>query len=154
MRKQYAFTLIEVLFAISFLIMVGVALSALNSAATRFVTATELKTSGNGLNEQALAVVSLLAKTDSNFYNNYVSASGVRKCGTADCYLICPENVAMACSIETTKQSIRLGENRMPFTTLVKIKEITGTTSYSVSAATSWGNGTRDQVSAAQIIEL
>lgn len=145
------FSLIEVIFAISFLIMVGIALSALNAASVRFVNIVELKTTGNALNEQALGFMALEA-TKSDFKNKYID--GGKNCDGSSCYLICPEVLNQRCDVENTKNSIRLGESRVPFTTMISIKELTAQGGVTVTATTDWGNGWRNQVVASQFIAL
>lgn len=149
------FSLIEVLFAVAFLILVGVAMASLNNAAARLTETTELKQMALGINEQSLAFVSLAKRT---MGSAFATTSPYKECISADgsttCYVICPTgttNPTCALVLQATKATLQIGTSKLQFEPKVVIRP-TGT-SYLVNATTSWGKGAQKQMTTARIIE-
>jgi Tfp pilus assembly protein PilX len=148
MRKK-GFSLIEVLFAIVFLILVGVAMAALNNAAARLTETTELKQMALGLNEQSIAFVALEKRTKGAAF-----AAAYPNCVAGQtCYVVCPTGVSPNCTLQlqNTKATLQIGTSKLQFEPRVVIRP-TGT-SYLVNATTAWGSGGQKQLTTARIIE-
>jgi len=153
MTTKRGFSLVEVLFAVLFLILVGLAMSALNSAAVKLVTAAELQTSGYALNEQTMSYINLLSRTQGpNFETNYTASCAL----DSTCYVSCPSNVndpnalATNCSLSSTPARVQLGRNRLQFTPSVVMTK-TGSR-YIVITTASWGSGVSKQVVSSQLL--
>ncbi|MEK7201952.1 MAG: hypothetical protein AAB669_00235 [Patescibacteria group bacterium] len=150
-----SFSLIEVIFAIAFLIMVGVAMATLNNAAARLTETTELKQIALGLNEQSLSFVALEKRTKgANFATTYGTPAppGLDCIGEGKtCYVVCPVDTSGSCVLQKTKATIQIGTSKLQFVPSVVIR-LTGT-SYLVNATTSWGKGVQRQMTTARIIE-
>lgn len=151
------FSLIEVLFAITFLILVGVAMVSLNNAAARLTATTELKQIALGLNEQSLAFVALKKRTLGNdpltgFAKTYATCVAGQTC-----YVVCPPNSGNSSTcplqIQTTKATLNVGTAKAPFTPTVVIRPTGAGGRYLVNATTSWGKGVQKQLTTARIIE-
>lgn len=148
--NRRGFSLIEVIFAIAFLIMVGVAMATLNNAAARLTETTEIKQIALGLNEQSLSFVALEKRTKgSDFVEIYDSCISVD--GSETCYVVCPPDTSQNCALQITKATIQIGTSKLQFVPSVLIRP-TGT-SYLVNASTSWGKGKQRQMTTARIIE-
>lgn len=149
------FSLIEVIFAIAFLIMVGVAMASLNNAAARLTETTELKQIALGINEQSLSFVALEKRTKgADFAITYGSPPGIDCIGTdKTCYVVCPTGSSPDCTLQlqTAKAAVKIGTSKLQFVPSVIIRS-TGT-SYLVNATTSWGKGVQRQMTTARIIE-
>lgn len=150
-----AFSLIEVLFAIVFLILVGVAMAALNNAAARLTETTELKQIALGLNEQSLAFIALTKRT---MGANFATTQPYQGClGGVSCYVICPPtDTSQPCVLKPTnaKEAVKIGTSKLQFTPAVIIRVAEGSTNrYLVNATTSWGKGSQKQLTTARIIE-
>jgi len=157
MKKIDGFSLIEVVFAAAFLIMVGVAMMALNAAASRLVTTAELKMTAEGLNEEALNVMALKKKT-LTATDAFQTTDGTSSCVGASCYVVCdPQTIDQACSIVKTPQGVRVTTSRNTYTTEIKISTLTNVDAdknkYLVIALTSWGSGINKQLKGARILE-
>lgn len=165
MKKQ-GFSLIEVIFAIAFLIMVGVAMATLNNAAARLTETTELKQIALGLNEQSLSFVALEKRTKGATFETTYSANPTicitpnGQTQVISCYVVCPpDETSPTCTlkIQTTKSSLQVGTSKLQFVPSVVIREASGTTGankrYLVNATTSWGKGVQRQMTTARIIE-
>ncbi|MCR4277961.1 MAG: hypothetical protein NUV80_07070 [Candidatus Berkelbacteria bacterium] len=161
MKKQ-GFSLIEVIFAIAFLVLVGVAMATLNNAAARLTETTELKQIALGLNEQSLAFVALEKRTKgANFATAYGPSPGIDCIGTdKTCYVVCPPNETNpTCGliIQKTKSSLQVGTSKLQFVPSIVIREAYGTSGtnkrYLVNATTSWGKGVQRQMTTARILE-
>ncbi|MDP3992894.1 MAG: hypothetical protein Q8Q05_01630 [bacterium] len=149
MKKS--FSLIEVIFAIAFLIMVGVAMATLNNAAARITETTELKQIALGLNEQSLSFVALMKRT---MGANFATTQPYQGCiGGASCYVICPPDTSLVCVLKPTdaKEAVQIGTSKLQFVPSVVIRSTD--TSYLVNATTSWGKGVQKQMTTARIIE-
>lgn len=152
MKKS--FSLIEVIFAIAFLIMVGVAMATLNNAAARLTETTELKQIALGLNEQSLSFVALEKRTKgTNFATTYgPPLAGIDCIGEGKtCYVVCPVDTSLSCVLQKTKATLQVGTSKLQFESSVVIRS-TGN-SYLVNATTSWGKGVQRQMTTARIIE-
>jgi len=154
-----SFSLIEVLFAIAFLIMVGVAMISLNTAAARLTAASEVKQVALGLNEQAISFIALEKRTKSDFGTTYAECitipSGDEGEGSSDktCYVSCPTDVKTACSLATDRSSVQLGANKLQFTQAVIIRETGSGGQLLINSTSSWGSGPRSRLSTARVIE-
>jgi len=147
------FSLIEVLFAITFLVLVGVAMLSLNNATVRITETTELKQIALGLNEQSLAFVALEKRTKgAEFANTYGSPPGIDCIGTnKTCYVVCPIATGGTCLLQKTRATVQLGTSKLQFEPKVIIRQ--AGKSYLVNATVSWGNGLQKQMTTARIIE-
>lgn len=145
------FSLIEVIFAIAFLIMVGVAMATLNNAAARLTETTELKQIALGLNEQSLSFVALEKRTKGNAPITGFAAAYPNCVAGQTCYVACPSDTSQNCALQVTKATVQIGTSKLPFVPSVVIRS-TGT-SYLVNATTSWGKGVQRQMTTARIIE-
>lgn len=148
-QRQQAFSLIEVIFAVSFLVMVGVAMSSLNSAASRLVTTAEIKGAAYALNEQSLSYVTILRESQGDtFEDSYKSTCTLGE----TCYVTCDQSsLATNCSFSATTKAVQLGRSRLQF-----IPEITVTktgNNFLVKAKTSWGKGANRSVISSQLLE-
>ena len=154
--KRPAFSLIEVLFAITFLILVGVAMATLNNTASRLTEATELKDTALALNEQSLSFIALARRTNANFattapYQNCISLSA--QTPPVPCYVICPVITTQSCTLQSTKAAVTIGTNKLQFTPSVLIRPTGANGRYLVNATVSWGAGVSKQLTLARIIE-
>lgn len=148
-----AFSLIEVLFAIAFLIMVGVAMISLNSAATRLTEASEVKQVALALNEQAIAFLALEKKTLANFSDTYgVSCIGVNG-AEKTCFVNCPEDITQNCTLSADRSSIQLGANKLQFAQSVSLVETGSSGQLLVKSTSTWGTGSRNRLTTARVIE-
>lgn len=145
MLVRRGFSLIEVLFAVTFLILVGVAMSSLNSAAARLVTAGETKLSAYALNEQTLAYLTILRKSQGPSFSIAPCSVG------ATCYVSCPTTLAATCSLATEPKAVQLGRSRLQYVSEVRVT-LSGT-SVLLLAKTSWGRGANRSVVSSQLVE-
>lgn len=144
------FSIIEVLFAVAFLIMVGMAMISLNTAALRLINSAELQTVASGLNEESIAVVALAKKTDPSGFNTLI---GSLNCGT-ECYVDCPaDNLSQSCGLANQSKPVQLGRNKLQFVRSLTIKRVGTTDAYIVQAKVSWGNGANKESIASEVIE-
>ena len=146
--KRVGFSLIEVLFAVTFLILVGVAMASLNNAASRLTSATELKDTALALNEQSLSFVALARRTNSSFATTYASCVNGQTC-----YVSCPVDTSQNCVLQTTKSAVTIGKDKLQFTSSVVIRPTGGNGRYLVNATVSWGTGIARQLTLARVIE-
>jgi Tfp pilus assembly protein PilV len=146
LNVRRGFSLIEVLFAVTFLMMVGVAMSSLNSAAARLVTAGETKLSAYALNEQTLAYLTILRKSQAANFS-------VAPCTVGQtCYVSCPASpLATNCSLSTEPKAVQLGRSRLQYVPEVRITQ--SGTSFLLLAKTSWGKGANRSVISSQLVE-
>lgn len=151
------FSLIEVLFAITLLILVGVAMATLNNSASRLTAATEVKDTALALNEQSLSYVALVKRTNGNFATTEPYKSCISGSTSVTCYVICPVATNGNCALQTTKASVKIGTNKLQFTPSVVIlpscinQVCSGR--YLINATVSWGAGVAKQLTLARIIE-
>ncbi|MEK7171212.1 MAG: hypothetical protein AAB774_02820 [Patescibacteria group bacterium] len=165
LRGRKGFSLIEVLFAVTFLIMVGVAMATLNNAASRLTTTTELKQTALALNEQSLSFVAIEKRTNTNFATKYQNASegGLISClpplvgsdsPTPTCYVSCPSiDTGDPCVLQPEKVAVTIGQNKLQFVPSVIIRPSGSAGRYLVNATVSWGSGIARQLTLARIIE-
>ena len=142
------FSLIEVLFAITFLILVGVAMATLNNAASKLTAATELKETALSLNEQSLSFIALEKRTKSTFTTLYSGCVAGQTC-----YVNCPVDTSQNCSLQTTKVAVTVGKNKLQFVPSVVIRPSGASGRYLVNATVSWGTGIQRQLTLARVIE-
>ncbi|QQG49829.1 MAG: hypothetical protein HZB70_03465 [Candidatus Berkelbacteria bacterium] len=148
-RRKKAFSLIEVVFAVSFLIMVGVAMSSLNSAASRLVTTAETKGAAYALNEQSLSYVTILRESlGDTFKQTYESSCVLGE----TCYVACSQdNLAQNCTLNADPKPVQLGRSRLQF--VPEINVINTGNNYLVVAKTTWGKGANRSVVSSQLLE-
>lgn len=148
------FSLIEVLFAIVFLLIVGVGVTALNNAASRLIETTELKIMALSLNEQSVAYTALKKRTlGTAGFNALISCTPA--VGT-DCvrYVLCPATPGQECVISSQAGSVQVGSAKISFQPKVTFKaDPEGGDKLLVVATTSWGRGIQRQIISSQIIE-
>jgi len=150
--KKNAFSLIEVVFASAFLIMVGVAMMALNNAASRLIATAELKMTAEGFNEQAINYLALTKRTATLNTNPFILASTV-DCALQTCYVVCdPLDLSTSCALKSESEGVRVSTSKNTFTTEVVISSL-ASSKYLVVAKTSWGNGLNRQLKGARILE-
>ncbi len=152
-KSRPGFSLIEVLFAITFLILVGTAMTSLNYAAARLTETTELKQMALGLNEQSLSFVALkkraLGGAFATTYQGCITPVGAVT--AVICYVICPTDINQDCLLKLTREAVKVGTSKLQFVPSAIIRP-TGS-SYLVNATTSWGSGIQRQLTTARIIE-
>lgn len=145
---KQGFSLIEVLFAITFLILVGVAMASLNTVAARLTAATELKQVALSLNEQAISFVALEKRTKTNFAASYPDCAAGQTC-----FVVCPTDTSQPCVLQAQKASIKVGTALLQFTSQVVIRPTGAFGRYLVNATAIWGNGISRQATLARIVE-
>ena len=153
-RQRRSFSLIEVLLAITILILVGVAMASLNNAAARLTEVTELKQMALGLNEQSLAFVALKKRTMGADPITGFAATYPNCVASQTCYVVCPtgsSGPSCPLQLQVAKATLQVGTSKLQFVPLVIIRQ-TGT-SYLVNATVSWGKGVQRQLTTARIIE-
>lgn len=173
MRKS-AFSLIEVLFAVSFLLLVGLAITSLSSASLRLTSAAEISTAAYGLNDEALALMSLERKTRapalcpaSGSFEAYIRSNGVNPApaiAANQCaqpvtfYISCPappNYLSTKCTVSTNPVAIQVGRSLLQFVRKVTVAPATVDDKYGpfvVTATTSWGAAVNRQVTASQLL--
>lgn len=152
-RSQIGFSLIEVLFAVTFLVLVGLAMMALNAASSRLVTTAELKVSAQALADEAINFISLQKKTlptsgGSSFATTYNSCID----GGRICYLSCPATISQGCTLSQTRSTIQIGQSKLSYERQVTMKTVP-TNQYLVKVTTSWGNGLGRQLTLSQLLQ-
>lgn len=144
------FSIIEVLFAVAFLIMVGLAMISLNAAALRLINSAELQTVANSLNEESIAVVALTKKSNPSGFANLINSLN---CG-ANCYIDCPaDNLSQPCSLSAESKPVQLGRSKLQFIRTVKIKQVGNNGGHSIQATVRWGSGIGKETTASEVIE-
>jgi Tfp pilus assembly protein PilV len=148
-NQKPGFSLIEVLFSVLFLVMVGLAMSAVNAAAIRLVSAAELKVAAYGLSDEAVGYIALQKKTLSaaNFTTLVTNAG----CLASGCYVYCPTDITQACSLSSTIKTVKLGQNSLQFSRRMTMATISAN-QYLVTMTTSWGAGRSKQIVVGEII--
>lgn len=144
LRARAGFSLLEVLFSISFLVLVGFAVIALNVASLRLVTDAELKTVAYGLNDETIAYLTLLKKQGA--ISDHVGKTT---------YLNCPSSVSQQCNEpSSTPVAVQVGRSRLQFIRKI-ILESSGGDSGSILARTSveWGSGVNRKIETVQFVE-
>lgn len=145
MHSRAGFSLMEVLFAVTFLVMVGLAMSSLNAAASRLVTTAETKLSAYALNEQTLAYLTILRKSQGTNFS-------VAPCTIGQaCYVYCPpDDLATSCTLQTSPKAVQLGRSRLQYVPEVRITQ--SGSSFLLLAKTSWGRGANRSVISSQLV--
>ncbi len=147
--QKPGFSLIEVLFAVLFLVMVGLAMSAVNAAAARLITAAELKITAYALSDEAISYIALQKKTLSAAdFTTLITAPG---CLSSGCYVFCPTDISQSCSLSSTLKTVKLSQNNLQFTRKMTMATVS-TNQYLVNLTTSWGSGKNKQVAVGEII--
>lgn len=147
--RRSGFSLIEVVFAISFLIMVGVAMTVLNAAAARLIALSEIRMTALGLNEQAKSFVALEKRL-----NGLNARFPQHTDPNSEYYVLCDaDEVSQGCTVSPDRQSQFIGRARINYTTRVSFVQIAGTTQYIVRATTAWGGGGARQIVTGQVLE-
>lgn len=137
------FSLIEAVFAIAFLVLVGVAMSVLSSSALGITSRTEVKATAASLNEEALSIIALKRRSNPSFSQEIVD----NNCSTGGCYLNCPTNpLNAACEFSPNDSPITVGANKVPFHRRIQVE--TQGSGYLVTSTTSWGSGANKQIRA------
>lgn len=136
----------EVLFAVTFLMMVGLAMSSLNAAAARLVTTAETKLSAYAINEQTLSYLTILRKAKGGTFS-------IDPCKFGDtCYILCPpDSLADNCSLQSEPKAVQLGRSRLQYVPEVRITQ--SGNGFLLLAKTSWGRGANRSVVSSQFIE-
>ncbi len=145
MNKKTAFSLVEVLFAVAFLTMVGVAMMALNATAIRITEVAELKIMATGLVTEAVQSAALERKASAVWD---LPAS----CKTTGCYVLCAADTAK-CTFTANRQTTRLGSGKVQFETKLtsRVADVSG--HIIVTGTTNWGSGLNRQVTASKYLE-
>lgn len=159
MKQKAGLSIIEVIFAISFLAIVGIAMLILSTTALRLSSTNDRSAAATSLNQEALTVVMMTRRADANFAQTINSLG----CSGAGCYLSCPSvPLSGACQLSATASPIVLGDDRTRYQRQVKIEPIIGegepgqgpsTIGYAVQTTTSWGAGLNRKVSASARID-
>lgn len=149
MMKKRGFSLIEVLFAVAFLMMIGVGMTTLNAAASRLIAIAEIKTIALALNEQAAAYMSLAKKTNSAAFGDQFS-----DCYGTGCYLLCPNNVSEDCGVIESRRAFQVGNSKLQFAIFMNVRAIDlSSSSELLTVTSSWGQGSSRQLRTVHILE-
>jgi len=154
---KLGFSLIEVLFAVTFLIMVGLATTALNTAVLKVIVNNEITTTASVLNDESLAFVALERKVrakgttpGNGDFLTFIEKSNCHQ--TTGCFVSCPvADLSQSCSLEKNAVPVVLGRSRLRYTQAVTIVLVGS--GFSIKTTTRWGNGARDQATAHQFID-
>jgi hypothetical protein len=145
--KKPSFSLIEVIFSASLLIMVGVAMASLNNAAARLVANSEIKLTAQGVNDQALAFLAI------KYYQSNPKEDPCKNLAT--CFVVCDVNKFTNendfCQVSVNREGIRLESFKQPLITQINIQQ--SDSQLLAVATTSWGNGIQRQIKGARILE-
>jgi|GEM_PF-2087841 len=150
------FSLLEVLFSVAFLIMVGLGIIALNVSSLRLVVDSETKTVAYALNDETIAHLRLMIeRLDLEGLGGFRDTTSICTPDTGGCYLSCPEQLDASCSLQETPAPIQLGRSRLTFIRHVKVSEIqpSGSGKFLVQTATSWGTGISRSIQANYFLE-
>lgn len=138
LTMKQGFSLLEVLFVVGFLVVIGVAITSLNRAALNLIVSAETRTVAHGVAEDGTAY--LVAKAKATTYASFISGLGLPAgtC-TADAqgyyssaspcivYISCPtaENATVhltdPCVISATEKNVLVGISKLKFVTKVSI---------------------------------
>jgi hypothetical protein len=156
-RRKAGFSLLEVVFATTFLIMVGVAMVSLTVTALKLSDAAEVTTTATTLNEETLSIVALIRRTAGSNFQNLIGSAGAGCDSGNGCYLDCPISpLNYNCQLSTTPVPVTLGRSELRFIRQVKITLRTDTPSgdkYLVRATTIWGSGPSRQAVSALLLD-
>lgn len=149
MIRRRAFSLIEVLFAVAFLIMVGLAMTALNTAALKVIVNNEITTTASVLNDEALAYVALARKAGVDEFSELMKAAG---CDDIGCFVNCPTSLGSGCTLEKSPAPVTLGRSKLSFKRelLIRLPSSGGMT---VKATVRWGTGIKNQATAYRFLD-
>ncbi len=137
------FSLLEVLFSISFLVLVGFALIALNVASLRLVTDAELKTVAYGLNDETVAYLSLLKKQGGSSFPVGQTF-----------YLDCPASVSVPCKVlSPTPVAVQVGRSRLQFIRKIMFESAGTTGAILARTSVEWGSGINRKIETVQFVE-
>lgn len=148
-KTQPAFSLIEVLFAVAFLVMVGLAMTALNAAALKVIVNNEITTTASVLNDEALAYLALERKVRSN--EEFMAFVGGANCTTTGCFVSCPATLMSGCTLGETAAPVTVGRSRLSFRRELLISA--SGTGVTARVTTRWGTGIRNQSTAYQFLD-
>lgn len=144
-RKELSrgFTLLEVLFAVAFLILVGVAMTVLNGAGLRLISNSELSTVATNLSEESVAYLTIIRHYNPSAFDTTMSAYG---CSTgAGCYVNCPTTMTSRCSLQSTPVYTTIGNYRVKFLRKILVTKAASGTHYILQSTISWGSSATTQ---------
>jgi len=153
--KKAGFSLLEVLFSVAFLILVGLAVIALNVASLRLITSSETKTTAYALNDEAISYLAVLFHTKS-IAEFETLVLGEKDCdGPSGCYLRCSvTQLNQECSLEQMPDTVQLGRSRLSFVRQLRVSETpAGSDKYLVHTSVSWGSGINREIQASYFLE-
>lgn len=148
-KNAPGFSLIEVLFAVAFLVMVGLAMTALNAAALKVIVSNEITTTASVLNDEALAYLALQRKVTS--HDEFMETIKAVGCDSDGCFVNCPITLTSGCTLEKTPAPVSLGRSKLSFRREVHIAEASN--GVTARATTRWGTGVRNQATAYQFLD-
>lgn len=152
--SRRGFSLIEVLFAVTFLVLVGMAMITLNAASSRLVATSELKVSAQALADEAINFIALQKKTLPSGGGPGSFAATYAACidGGKTCYVNCPTTITASCTLTPTATAIQIGQSKLSYSRLVNITSVP-TNQYLVKVKTSWGSGIGRQITINQLLQ-
>lgn len=150
LKQQQGFSLLEVLFSISFLVLVGFAVIALNVATLRLVTDSEVKTTAYALNDEALDWLRLKYKTLTT--PAFTALVTPVNCLGTGCFVRCSvQTLSEDCSLQSTAQPAQLGKSRLQF--VRRLKLTAAGSGYLVRSTVQWGSGFNRQVQTSHYLQ-
>jgi Tfp pilus assembly protein PilV len=148
-KNSPAFSLIEVLFAVAFLVMVGLAMTALNAAALKVIVSNEITTTASVLNDEALAYVALQRTVTA--HDEFMETMKANGCDSDGCFVNCPTTLTSSCTLDKSPAPVSLGRSKLSYRRELRVIEAGhGVT---VRATTRWGTGIRNQATAYQFLD-
>ena len=149
--KNYGFTLLEVIFAIAFLLMISMAIISLDLIGLKMMDRSEVKTLAYGLNDENIGFSDFCWQNSTNNISgcglvptNQSQLTGFDAAPTY--YIDCKEDVTKDCQLTGSKMSITAGKNRQPFTREIKFYRDSLSNLNMLYSKISWGAGDANMV--------
>lgn len=157
---EKGFTLLEVIFAVSFLVLLGMAIISLDLVGLKMMNESELKTVAYGLHDEARGFVKLCLKEPT--INGCEGVNGKKtelknaqdiitfnvNCPFVDAT---PENCTLS---ENETSIVSVGTSKLKYARTAKISraDTVSSTPYTVIIKTEWGNGDRNNITTTELI--
>ena len=150
MKINKAFTLLEVIFAISFLIMLAMAIISLDLIGLKMMNNTEIKTVAYALQDETSSFVQYCVNKSDAVGCEQVEALAPQATGTiSTVYINCPvlkvDPNTNKCSLSNEPVSVTVGDSRLKYIRKVILKK-KDDTNILVEISTSWGNGDKNKI--------
>jgi len=147
--KKKAFSLLEVLFSITFLVIVGTAVLSLNVATLKLITNSEIKTTAQALNDEVTSFLAVKYRADitSSKTNFAALIKGLNwDCTDSNgCYLNCSsDDLSQDCSVGEAKAGSQLGRSRLVYYRQLFLSP--QPSGYTTRIEISWGNSFGNQI--------